>query len=288
MTESNSETNKAPEERAAKALANFTWVYMLGTAIFEIALLSQVDSLAGEAIDKISLYAAWIAIEALWLWHLLLERINRYDRRRARANRISQWATQAVLLTFHALPGTKALPQFIVAFWFAVMAAIAWHAWMRTAWLHPDDQAVIDQIREEENHLAFEALRARQLAAREAKLQAAIAYTRRASSAPVAAQRQPSISWQITRGRHQPVVYFLRNGNRIKIGTTTDLHQRIRRLALRPEHIALLIPGGRTEERALHRRFAELRDGNTEWFQDSGPLAQYLTDQITAAIKKGD
>lgn len=292
MTAPDPTPDALPEEQAAKALTTFTWGYMLGTAIFEVALLSQVANFPSGAMDRVSLYAAWISIELLWLWFLLLERLNRYDRRRARANRISGLASQVALLAFQAFPRPNWFPQFIIAFWFAVMAAIAWHAWMRTAWLHPEDQAVIDEIREEENRRLFGDLRARQLAIRQAKLQEAIAYVRRTSNSPTPAlaptPQQQSINWQITRGRHQPLVYFIRNGNRIKIGTTTDLYQRIRRLALRPEHVALVIPGGRTEERALHRRFADLRDGNTEWFQDAGPLTQYLADQIAAAIKKGD
>jgi hypothetical protein len=75
---------------------------------------------------------------------------------------------------------------------------------------------------------------------------------------------------------HAPVVYFLRNGSRIKIGTTRNLRRRIAGLALRPDDVIRVEHGGQDYEQSLHARFDEHRVGNTEWFELRGELAVYL------------
>lgn len=75
---------------------------------------------------------------------------------------------------------------------------------------------------------------------------------------------------------HAPVVYFLRNGTRVKIGTSRNLRPRIARLALRPDNVMRVEHGGQDYEQSLHARFDEYRVGNTEWFELRGELAAYL------------
>ena len=75
---------------------------------------------------------------------------------------------------------------------------------------------------------------------------------------------------------HAPVVYFLRNGGRVKIGTSQNLRRRITSLSLRREDVIRVEHGTQDYERSLHRRFAALRIGETEWFELSGELAAYL------------
>lgn len=75
---------------------------------------------------------------------------------------------------------------------------------------------------------------------------------------------------------HAPVVYFLRNGTRVKIGTTRNLRPRIARLALRPDNVVRVEHGGQDYEQSLHARFDDYRVGNTEWFELRGELAAYL------------
>lgn len=82
-------------------------------------------------------------------------------------------------------------------------------------------------------------------------------------------------------GRHQPVVYFVRNGTRIKIGFTVNLVSRLAGLGLRRENVALLLEGGRHVEGKLHQRFAETRVSNTEWFQTSSDLLDYIARRST-------
>lgn len=78
------------------------------------------------------------------------------------------------------------------------------------------------------------------------------------------------------REAHAPVVYFLRNGNRLKIGTSQNLRRRITSLSLRREDVVRVEHGDQEYERSLHRRFVELRVDETEWFELRGSLARYL------------
>ena len=77
-------------------------------------------------------------------------------------------------------------------------------------------------------------------------------------------------------GAHAPVVYFLRNGTRVKIGTSQNLRRRITSLSLRRDDVIRVEHGTQHYERSLHRRFADLRAGDTEWFELRGALAKYL------------
>jgi hypothetical protein len=75
---------------------------------------------------------------------------------------------------------------------------------------------------------------------------------------------------------HAPIVYFLRNGNRIKIGTSTNLRERVGSLSLRMRDVVLIVEGGRDTERAFHQHFARQRVRNTEWFAFSGAVNNWV------------
>lgn len=85
-------------------------------------------------------------------------------------------------------------------------------------------------------------------------------------------------------GRHDPVVYFLRNGERVKIGTSTNLASRMTSLSLRMTDVVLVLDGGRELEERLHRRFHAHRIGRTEWFN----LAKEVWDFVDARRKPAD
>ena len=80
----------------------------------------------------------------------------------------------------------------------------------------------------------------------------------------------------------QPVVYFIRSGELIKIGTTVCLPSRIDDLATHgpdlPE-ILLVVPGGHAEERQVHALFAAERVRG-EWFRPSEALMAFIADRI--------
>lgn len=75
---------------------------------------------------------------------------------------------------------------------------------------------------------------------------------------------------------HEPVVYFIRNGSRIKIGWTTNLRQRLSSLSLPASAVELLVPGGPSEENALHGRFSAARIGRTEWFEATEAIEAFI------------
>lgn len=69
------------------------------------------------------------------------------------------------------------------------------------------------------------------------------------------------------------VVYYMRIGNRVKIGTSTNLVERLK--ALNPEELMVTEPGGPDTERSRHRQFADLRT-HGEWFKLEGPLLEHI------------
>jgi hypothetical protein len=75
---------------------------------------------------------------------------------------------------------------------------------------------------------------------------------------------------------HETVVYFIRNGGRVKIGWTTNLRSRLASLSLPASAVALLVPGGPAEETMLHGRFAAARVGRTEWFEAADAIEDYI------------
>jgi hypothetical protein len=69
------------------------------------------------------------------------------------------------------------------------------------------------------------------------------------------------------------VVYYMRIGNRIKIGTSTNLADRLR--AVNPEELMCVEAGGPGKERLRHEQFADLRT-HGEWFRHEGSLAEHI------------
>jgi hypothetical protein len=61
------------------------------------------------------------------------------------------------------------------------------------------------------------------------------------------------------------VVYYIRFEDRMKIGTSSNLRQRMARLW--HEELVAIERGGRDRERARHEQFAAYRLGTSEWFE---------------------
>jgi hypothetical protein len=73
------------------------------------------------------------------------------------------------------------------------------------------------------------------------------------------------------------IVYYIRRGPLVKIGTTTNPHGRFRDLL--PDEILAWEPGGRTEEEARHAQFKALRVSNRgEYFRRDATLDQHIHD----------
>ena len=68
-------------------------------------------------------------------------------------------------------------------------------------------------------------------------------------------------------------VYFIRFGDRIKIGFTTDLQQRTKHVPT--DELLASMPGSYRTEHSLHSKFAHLRI-NGEWFSMGTDLMEYI------------
>ena len=81
------------------------------------------------------------------------------------------------------------------------------------------------------------------------------------------------------------MIYFMQpvDGGPVKIGHSEDVDRRRRQLAWgygKPLTLLKVMPGGREEERAMHDRFAAYRIDNSELFEPSHELMEFI-----AAIK---
>lgn len=77
------------------------------------------------------------------------------------------------------------------------------------------------------------------------------------------------------------VVYYIRRGKYVKIGTTTKLKQRMRDLM--PDEVLAVEPGSYGLESSLHAQFAELRlSSSMEYFE----LTEALQLHIDRVLKK--
>lgn len=79
---------------------------------------------------------------------------------------------------------------------------------------------------------------------------------------------------------HPSVVYYMRVGNRVKIGFTTNLTARL--AAIVPEEVMATELGGRLLEETRHRQFADLWVAR-EWFRLEEPLISHIADLGRAA-----
>lgn len=75
-------------------------------------------------------------------------------------------------------------------------------------------------------------------------------------------------------------VYFVRSGNLIKIGTSTNVNARLaalRTMSALPLELMAVAEGGYTEEGAVHQRFASLRQ-HGEWFTAAPELLAFVAE----------
>jgi hypothetical protein len=81
------------------------------------------------------------------------------------------------------------------------------------------------------------------------------------------------------------IVYYLRFGERVKIGTTTNPRQRF--AAIRHEEVLAFERGDRRQEQRRHEEFAVERAGTSEWFALSPALRAHI-DVLGAGVDPWD
>lgn len=76
-------------------------------------------------------------------------------------------------------------------------------------------------------------------------------------------------------GWHEPVVYCMRMGNMVKIGTSTNIRSRFETIG--PQGVAAVEPGGKAVERRRHNQFAASHS-HREWFFLTEEIGQHIAD----------
>ncbi|NEB92426.1 GIY-YIG nuclease family protein [Streptomyces bauhiniae] len=280
-----------------RIVCGITWATQVAAATAYLGAAGHLsawrDLFAKDAVGTVILWCSGLCMAALWGISLREEARSYYNRQHQRLYRKAGLLGHVGTLLIAALAASK-LPHQVA--WFALLgtvsfAAVAtWASWMQARLLPDEDQAVVDAIlhREAAQRAAvFDASDRERRRARLAVIVESLGYTLNDAGAPTTSPAEPpAIRWTIPAGKHAPLVYFIRNGNRMKIGTTTELKRRIRTLALRPENVALLVAGDQRRERDYHKQFAEHRIGTTEWFAYEGTLADYVHDQTARLSQK--
>lgn len=107
-------------------------------------------------------------------------------------------------------------------------------------------------------------------AATRAKADAAIRRRREAERAAKAAE---------SRGQQPGWIYYVRVGDRVKIGYSADVKRRMR--AYPPDsHLLAVHPGTRQLETEMHQRFAGSRAAGREWFRETPDLAEHVAQVV--------
>lgn len=287
---------KESRDHEAAVTGWITAVLMFVTATCEAGLLgSLLAPWAKTWQDQVQMYLAGGIFGLLWLWCAWVEWDNRYDSEGAFLGRRGGLLLQVIILsliTWTGWPRTGPWDGAVISM-LAIPVTWLWRAWMKTQSLHPDDQSEIDHLLIERNKQRGVALEAKRQKARLERRLAALAHLNldAPATAPMAAKpAEPRFNWPVPEGKHKAHVYFIGNGSRVKIGTTSSLRARVSALSLRTSDIVLLIAGDRRMEQAMHKRFADQRVGSTEWFENTGPLADFIrghNEQALTAAKQG-
>lgn len=247
---------------------------------------------AMDLMDAIYLTTSYVGLILMWLYCLFVEHAHMHERREARWHRRRGYFLQFMALGVYAASKFQdGHPQGAIAIGLIVLLAMAvWNAWMRTFRLAPEQQKALDELLAERDRRFKERVAAEQDKLRQHRFEAVRArYQLPDVPAPVAAKpAEPRFDWPVPEGKHKALVYFIGNGSRVKIGTTSSLRARVSALSLRTSDIVLLIAGDRRMEQAMHKRFADQRVGNTEWFESSGPLADFIRGHNEQALAVAD
>ncbi|MFV8301278.1 hypothetical protein ACNQP7_31770 [Mycolicibacterium fortuitum] len=93
------------------------------------------------------------------------------------------------------------------------------------------------------------------------------------NQSPLPIRKQEMIDRGFGEFSHDPIVYYLKFGDRVKIGTSTNLRKRL--LDIPHDEVLAVEPGGPAMERCRHLQFANSRV-NGEWFSCGDDLMQHI------------
>jgi ADP-ribose pyrophosphatase YjhB (NUDIX family) len=280
-----------------RILAVLAWGSQVGAAALYLAVtfLSDVwrKMLAQDPVATISVWVFVVGMTLVWMTALREEQIRFYNRRvrsTQRKTRIFGHFSVLFIAAVSAADQKDRIGLWALMGMCVLLSTGTWAAWMKTRVLPAEDQAVIDAIHDREAQQAAAAFDISEKERRRGRLNAivtSLGYELTDATAPSVRQDEPpAVRWAVPGGKHRALVYFIRNGNRMKIGTSTELKRRIRTLALRAENVALLLDGDRRLERTYHDQFADLRIGDTEWFAYESPLTDFVASENARISQK--
>jgi hypothetical protein len=298
------------------------WDHIVLTAVTAIAgllvLVAVVWSTAniGDLLARVTIvaaaYAGAVAFDLAWIMCMAVEWLARYDRRRARMPRIAGHIALAVAMAAVAAHGWleghhaigvigAAVSGLVKGLWTVVLGYYAAPLDPRTqAWVEQQlaeagaQQALIPvqrQLLRSRGAVQAErlSLGAGTTDAQDAAVDEELPKAPRPSTELRGPAGTPVEDLSSLRGMHGPIVYFLGNGNRVKIGTTRDLMSRIGKLCLRFDNLLCAFHGGHDIERRFHSLFAAYRVGTSEWFEIRGELADFIAEHTAdASTASGD
>lgn len=290
-----------PSARALGVVCRFlcalAWACQASTAALYLVIAARSavwrPAFSDDPASAVAVWGGVVGLTILWGTGLHGEQVHFYNRRTRHSQRRA-WAASHIIVLLFAASSVSADDERVGLWVILALGALAslltWSGWIRTKELPAEDQAVIDAIHDREAQQAAAVFDASEKERRRERLSAIVAslgyQLTDTPNPPVSQDGQQVMRWKIPSRKHAPLVYFIRNGNRVKIGTSTDVKRRIRTLALRPENVVLLLNGDKLLERDLHKQFADLRIGNTEWFAHEGALIDYIADQNCLARKE--
>lgn len=230
-------------------------------------------------------YTVAVVFDLTWVACMAAEWLMRYDRKRAAAPRRAGWAALAVSVAAIAVHGYQMTGEAVIGSVGGIVSVLAKGLWMVSMLISARRLSPLDQQWYEKAASAADAQLAlavaqRKLARTRARVEQERAALAEFSTRPEVTASQPFDHEPpaLESGSHGPLVYVIRNGNRVKIGTTTHLKNRVAALSLRLSDVLLTVPGGQDKERELHRRFAEHRIGTSEWFTFVPDIRDFVRD----------
>lgn len=266
---------------------------------------ASVGDLLARVVHPAAAYGAALAFDLAWIICLALEWLARYDSRRAALPRTAGYVALAVAMAAVAAHGILAggTGAIVIGLVGAAVSGIVKGVWTVVLGHHAkplDDktQQWVDKQRAAAGgELAMIPVR-RQLTRARGQVEAeriaigaeeppAIEADEEADEFEDPAALPPSTELRGPAGTpvkdlstlrhlHGPIVYFLGNGGRVKIGTSQNVASRISTLCLRFEDLLCAFHGAHDIERRFHSLFAPYRVGSSEWFEIKGELAAFI------------
>lgn len=276
------------DEIVARMLTIITFVVVTGAMTWStVAIGNLLHHMAPAWVS----YLVAVVYDLTWVACMGAEWLMRYDQKRVQIPRVAGWLALVVSVLAIGADGAITTGSAVIGTAGGVISVLAKGLWMvvmaiSSRKLNPLDQAGYEQAVSAANaDLALNAVgrRVARMKARALRERQALGLV---EAAPHIAATQPfeTPEVEVPAGKHQQVVYFIRNGDRVKIGTTSRLRKRVQSLSMRTGDVLMVLDGGQRLEYTLHQRFAAHRVTDTEWFGFVPEIREFLTQKMPGSV----